>query len=52
MGMTRLWPIQPHDLFKQDGQLVAQCIKWAIERRTQTLTRPSGTLSRVAGEGR
>jgi very-short-patch-repair endonuclease len=41
----------PNDLFKQDVQLVAESIKWAIERRAQALTRPSGTLSRQAGEG-
>jgi len=42
----------PNDSFKQDVQLVAASIKWAIQRRTQTLTRPSATLSRSAGEGR
>jgi very-short-patch-repair endonuclease len=42
----------PNEMFKQDVELVAQSIKWAIDQRKQTLTRPSATLSREAGEGR
>jgi very-short-patch-repair endonuclease len=42
----------PNEMFKQDAELVAQSMKWAIDRRKQTLTRPSATLSREAGEGR
>jgi very-short-patch-repair endonuclease len=42
----------PNSLFNQDVELVAESIKWAIEQRRQTLTRPSATLSRSAGEGR